>query len=173
MFLTWCHLSYQFLGPSSWLDRIRPKEWCCSVVGLIALASGLLHSPLPTGPCEWRGVSTLSQLLFGHEALQSGVETTPPCLLQYFSLYFLFLFSVPSCKPVAAVIPPGWARGVLFAPVSPSTDCYPSKTTLGSLFCPLRASFLPDYLFGLCSPTENLSLWLPTAIHTGGCPLHV
>lgn len=55
----------------------------------LALASGL-HIPLsPLAHVSRGGVSTLSQLLFGPEALQR-VETALPYLPQYFSLHCLF-----------------------------------------------------------------------------------
>ena len=77
-------------------------------------------SPFPTGPGEWRGVSTLSQLLFGREALLRGEWRQPPPLFTtvFLLAFFSFSFPVPSCEPVAAVLPPGWARGALLGPVS-------------------------------------------------------
>lgn len=107
---------------------------------LPASVSGLLDPLSLVALWEWRGVSTLSQLLFA----EGGVETASP---PYHSVSpgIHCLYPVLICEPVAAVMPPGWAGEPLLGHLSSFPGYCPQKSPPGSPFFP--ESWLLPHLF--------------------------
>lgn len=144
-----CHPDHQsVLGLSPWLERNRSKGWCCYTGGspLLWLVDSRTRFS-PRAVQVERSGPRLSCYL-GMRLCRGWSRDCPlPYLSQYFSLHLLFFCSLSSsCGPVAAVVPPGWARGALSGLPSLSTDCCPRNAPPGSPLLPLTARLLPRRL---------------------------